>query len=347
MALEEGGDRARALGRRGHPELQRFERAHQEPAGVRVAHRAEDRAHAAHRIERGRRSRAAARDQVGVAADILGQRGHDQVGAVGDRRLKQGSEQGVVDDDDRPPSLGAAEVLGQAPRAADVDKAVGRVRRRLEKERGDRSMGAGLADRLLHRARPAFRRERDRRHAELRQDPCQQKVRAAVDGPRMNDDRARPRVGPERGRDGGHARGEDEVVLRLVPDRQPVLEHFEIGIVDPAVNQARLFVRPLLSQPVGQLEKRLAVLGGAEDEGGGGKDRRLERAFGPERVVAVAHHQRFGRERPVAETPASPSLARHASFSPNQAVRRTPRRGACAGLRKVTPQAATGVVNSP
>ena len=184
---------------------------------------------------------------------------------------------------------------------------------------------------LLHRARPAFRRERDRRHAELRQDPCQQEVRAAVDGPRMNDDRARPRVGPERGRDGGHARGEDEVVLRLVPDRQPVLEHFEIGIVDPAVDQARLFVRPLLPQAVGQLEKRLAVLGGAEDEGGGGKDRRLERAFGPERVVAVAHHQRFGRERPVAETPASPSLARHAS--PSQTEPSAPRRVAgLAGL---------------
>ena len=64
-------------------------------------------------LERGARPRAAAGDQVGVAADIFGQRGHDEVGAVGDRRLEQRSEKGVVDD--RPPGAARRARSGRRP----------------------------------------------------------------------------------------------------------------------------------------------------------------------------------------------------------------------------------------
>ena len=127
----------------------------------------------------------------------------------------------------------------------------------------------------------------------------------------MDDDRAGPRIGPQAGRNGGHARGERQVGLGLVPDRQPVLEHFEIGVVDPAVDEARLLVGPLLAQAIGQLEEFLAVLGGAEDEGRRMKDRRLQRPLAEERIVAVAHHQGFRRERPIAEELLAPSLVGH------------------------------------
>ena len=54
-------------------------------------------------------------------------------------------------------------------------------------------------------------------------------------------------------------------------------QHYVLLIVDPAVDEAWLLVRPLLAQAIGQLEEFLAVLGSAEDESGGVKDRRLQR----------------------------------------------------------------------
>ena len=152
---------ARALGGGGHSELERFERPHQHPAGVGIAHRAEDRAHAADRLERLRRARAAAGDQIGMAADIFGERRHDQIGPVRQRRLVQGSEHRIVDDDDRALSILAPEAVADLSGAADVDEAVGRIGRRLEINRRDRTDGARPVHRLLHRLRPAFRRKLD------------------------------------------------------------------------------------------------------------------------------------------------------------------------------------------
>ena len=266
MAAQKLRHLARAFGGGGHPELQGFERAHQQPAGVGIAHRAEDRAHAAYRLERRGRSRAAARDQIGMAAYIFSERGHNQISAMGHGCLIQGPEQRVVDDDRRALSIFALEAVGKLSGAANVDEAVGRIGRRLEIKRRERTDRARPAHRFLHRPGPALRRKLDRGHAELRQDPLQEKIGAAVDRARMNDDRAGPRIGPKAGRNRGHARGECQIGLGLVPDRQPVLEHFEIGVVDPAVDKARLLVRPLLTQAIGQLEEGLAVLGGAENE---------------------------------------------------------------------------------
>src|SRR5215468_10216691 len=76
----------------------------------------------------------------------------------------------------------------------------------------------------------------------------------------MDDHRAWARIGPERGGDRRHARGEDETGFGLIPDRQSILKHFEVGIVDPAIDQAGFFIGALLPQAVGQLEELLPVL---------------------------------------------------------------------------------------
>jgi hypothetical protein len=47
----------------------------------------------------------------------------------------------------------------------------------------------------------------------------------------------------------------DKTGFGLIPDRQSILEHFEVGIVDPAIDQSGLFIRALLPQAVGQLEE--------------------------------------------------------------------------------------------
>ena len=236
----------------------------------------------------------------------------------------------------------------RAPRAHPPAPGRGRCRRgrwwdwpAFEKERGDRAPGARLLDRLLHGPDPALGRELDRRHAELRQDAPQQEVGAAIDGAGVDDDRTGSRIGPERGRDRRHAGGEHQIVLRLVPDRQPVLEHFEIGIVDPAVDEAGLLVRPLGAQAVGQFEEFLPVLGRAENEGRGAKDRRLQRPLGQERVVSVAHHQGFRREQPVAERPLPPPFVGHRNPPPSASRRHAQSRGDRARDR-ATSQRASG-----
>ena len=123
MAEKEACNFARALRCGVHSKLQGFERAHQEPAGVGIAHRAKDRAHAADRLERVSRSRAAPRDQIGMAADIFGQRRHGEIGAMGQGRLVQGSEHCIVDDDHRALSVASAEAFRDLSRAADVGEA--------------------------------------------------------------------------------------------------------------------------------------------------------------------------------------------------------------------------------
>ena len=106
----------------------------------------------------------------------------------------------------------------------------------------------------------------------------------------MDDHRARARIGPERGRDRRHARGEDQTGLGLIPDGQSILEHFEVGIIDPAIDQSGLFIRALLPQAVGELEELFSVLRRSKDESRGLENRRFERALGQKRVVTIAHH---------------------------------------------------------
>src|SRR5215469_968286 len=104
----------------------------------------------------------------------------------------------------------------------------------------------------------------------------------------MNDHRAWARTGPERGRDRRHARGEDETGFSLIPDGQSILEHFEVGIVDPAIDQPGPFIRTLSPQTVGQLKELLPVLSRSKHESRGLEDRRLERALGQKRIITIA-----------------------------------------------------------
>src|SRR6202007_1168327 len=87
-----------------------------------------------------------------------------------------------------------------------------------------------------------------------------------------------------------HARCEDETGFGLIPDSQSILEHFEVGIVDPAIDQSGLFIRALLPQAICQLEELLSVLSRSKHESRGVEDRRLERALGQKRVISITHH---------------------------------------------------------
>jgi hypothetical protein len=72
----------RIVSRGPHAQRQGFHRAHDHPRGVRVKLRAQRAAQRPNRFERGDRTNDAAGDQIGMAADILGQRIHHDIGAV-------------------------------------------------------------------------------------------------------------------------------------------------------------------------------------------------------------------------------------------------------------------------
>src|SRR5260370_42151712 len=105
----------------------------------------------------------------------------------------------------------------------------------------------------------------------------------------MDDHRARARIGPERGRDRRHARGEDETG-GLIPDSQSILEHFEVGIVDPAIDQSGLFIRALLPQAVSELEELFSVLRRSKDKSPGLENLRLGKALAQKRALTIANH---------------------------------------------------------
>lgn len=108
-----------------HADVQGLQTAQQQPGGVRVGGGAADGPHLADARHEARPAHAAARDQVRVAADVFGQGIEDEVGAEFQRALPQGTQEGVVDGDDR--RFGLTQRPGGVDCAGDVDQLVGRI----------------------------------------------------------------------------------------------------------------------------------------------------------------------------------------------------------------------------
>ena len=114
----------------------------------------------------------------------------------------------------------------------------------------------------------------------------------------MDDDVAGLDQREEGRRDRRHAAREDQRVLGILPQREPVLEDFLVGAVEARIDQPLGAARALAGDA---LEEALAVGGVLEHEGRGEEDRRLQRAFRQRRIEAVAHHHRRRMELVVAE----------------------------------------------
>uniref|UniRef100_A0A0N4Z856 Tetratricopeptide repeat protein n=1 Tax=Parastrongyloides trichosuri TaxID=131310 RepID=A0A0N4Z856_PARTI len=287
-----------------HADVQGLQTAQQQPGGVRVGGRAADGPHLADARHEVRPAHAAARDQVRVAADVFGQGIEDEVGAQLQRALPQGAEEGVVDGDCR--RFGLIQGPGARHRAGDVDQLVGWVGGGLQIDGGQApARFFGLRGRGDHggvQGVGAFGGgDADRLDAVAGQDAVEQVFGAAIGRGRIDDDVAGPHQGQHGGRDGCHTAGEDQGLVRLVPDRQAVLEDLQVRIVDARIDQAQRLVRVALAQAIGDFEEAFAVLGRFEDEGRSLEQRRLDRALRQGRIIAVAHHQGFRREGAVAE----------------------------------------------
>src|SRR6516225_6980226 len=239
---------------------------------MRIAHRAQDRAHATDRFEYSGRSRTSAGNQIGMTANIFSKGRDDQISTMCQRDLMDRSQHCIVNDDNWPLAVRTVEAGHDLPRTLELHHSVCGVRWRFDIKRRNRPLAARRLDGFFHRLAAALAKKADRGHTELRQDLLEEEIGAAIDGAGMDDHRAWSCVGPERGRDCRHPRGEDETRFGPIPDGQPILEHFEVGIVDPAIDQSGLFIRALLPQTVGQLKELLPVLSRSKHESRGVED---------------------------------------------------------------------------
>src|SRR5262249_50605737 len=100
----------------------------------------------------------------------------------------------------------------------------------------------------------------------------QEEVGAAIDWLRANERIAWRKKGEKCSRRGSHSTGEDRRVLATVQRRETLFRHFEIGMTQPAVDEAMLFDR--LSVDEGFMQRLRRSRGGI-DKGRRHVERRL------------------------------------------------------------------------
>ena len=122
-----------------HSQPQRLERAGQHPAAVDVELIADQIAERAHLLHQRRRSGDRSRHKIAVAADVLGQGVDHKVGSVGEWRLIERSQQGIVDDDQGFDALARLGFAGDGRHQVQIDHRIGRVSRGFHENRGKRA----------------------------------------------------------------------------------------------------------------------------------------------------------------------------------------------------------------
>ena len=285
-----------------HAQLHGFQRARQQPAGVRVQHRAEIVPHTADLGHHLLIADDAAGDKVRMPADIFGQRIEREIGAVLQRLVADRAHHRVVAHQDRPAAGLFFHHVADAGARGDVDERVGGIGGRLGEDHRDRSKPFhGSAGRRQNLVLGGPGIELGRAHAPARQERPDENFGGAVERARMQHGRSRLGAGEQRGGDRRHAGGESERCFAVIIERQAVFQHFHVGVVEACVDQVRIFRIALLVAPGKAAEQGFSIAGRLEGEGGGHEDRRLDRAFRHEGVVAEPHHQGFRAQRVTAD----------------------------------------------
>ena len=274
--------------------LQRLERAREQPRGVRVRHAAETVAQAAERLEQREVVRERdATDDVGVAADELRCRVEHDVRAEFCGLAIDRPGHRVVDENEDRATGGRRVTRGEFFHRGDVGQAVVRIGRALDEDRARR--------RAEHLGR--LGRRRDARgdemalDAEAREEAAHERLGAAIERHAHDDLVAGIVRGEQRGADGRHAAGEAARALHAFPERHAVLEDFEIGVVEARVDEPGLVLArrgaALAAHP---REEFLAVLRLLEGERRRQEHRRLDGTLAEERVEPVAQGVGFGMQ---------------------------------------------------
>ncbi len=238
VRAQEIRDQCGVLRRLVHAQGQSFHRPHDHPCGIRIQLSAQRAAQPLDRTDDLSRTDDAARHQIRMAADVLRERVHHQVGAMCEGPLKDRTEKGVVHQHGRAAArLPLADFLGYLAHQREIDQTVGGIRGRLGHHQTDAAAafgGTGRGERggfadggPLVPARKAHRFD-----AEGGQRLLDQRLRAPIQRLAHQDHIAGAHIGPQRRRNGRHAARENGGGLALLPERKPILEHFQVGVVE-------------------------------------------------------------------------------------------------------------------
>ena len=129
MRLEKRADFRRVFARASHPQFHRLQAAQKHPGGVRIENPAHGIAQHPHRIDPAFGSGDGPRDQIGMPADVLGQRIDHDVRPLIERALPQRAKESVVD---RDRAIGAQDRIARGAHRLDIDQRVGRVGRAFQ-----------------------------------------------------------------------------------------------------------------------------------------------------------------------------------------------------------------------
>ena len=284
----------------GHAELERLQAPHEEPAGPRPGHGAEDGPGHLHLADELSRTEAPAGDEVRVPTHVLREGIEHQVGAQLQGVLVEGTQEGVVHRHQHPTVVGAA-LLRQAGARLDVHEGVGGVGRGLHVDHAEALLPVAFGQNPLQPLHPLHGGEAHRLDPELGEHLVEEVLGPSVDGLGERHHVAGAEEGEYGGGDGGHPALEDRGGLRSVEEGEPVLDDFQAGVVEAGVDEPHGLAGALLAESVGHLEEGLAGFGGLEHEGGRLEDGRLRRPLGPLGLVPVAHHEALGLQRMVTD----------------------------------------------
>ena len=234
-----------------------------------------------------------------MAADILGQRIGDDVRALIERALPQGSEEGVVDGNGRARQRRIARIAHRF----DIDQRVGRVGRAFEVDHrhlpaARRRLRLGLGKHRVELCAGRAGREVDIGDPEAAQHLGDEALAGGVERTGMDDHVVRARIGHHQDADRGHAAAESQRVVGPVPHREAGFEDLLVRPVEARIDKA---LGPAFAQARDALKVALACGRALEGEGAGEEDRRFQRTFRKHRVVAVAHHQGRRLQRTAAD----------------------------------------------
>ena len=159
------------------------------------------------------------------------------------RRLEHGTKKRVVATDDRSRALLAADFFRDAPNQRDIDKAVHRIRRRLDENQSDASGRHGALGFSANVLLVESVRKADIFDAERRKGPADQDFRASIERPAMQYRLAGMHIGEDRRDDGRHAGREHQPAFGFLVDGQSILDNFQVRMIEAGIDEAR-FARP-------------------------------------------------------------------------------------------------------
>ena len=240
-------------------------------------------------------------DEIGMAADILGERIDGDIGTLVQRTLEYRAEQGVVADDHRAMLLLLVDFIRDARDERDVDQRIQRIGRRLDEDDRDTALFERVFGRAAHRRFTYPIREARSADAEIEEGSGQQRFGAAIERLRMQDGIAGAGESQKRRGDRRHAGGEERANFGLFEDGEPVLDDFAVRVVEARIDEAGACAFRRLAPTGNEIEEILALLGGLEDESRGEEDGWLDGTFRELRIEAVAQHKRFGMEAVIAD----------------------------------------------